>query len=505
MPELPDMARLSPAERRVIYADVLRDNDREAVRALCRGDLFFLLVVGCARPDADRQWIFDRCREVEQNPDGYLDLWARGHYKSTIVTLALTIQDILNDPDVTFGIFSHTRGIAKGFLGQIMRELETNEFLKWAFPDVLWANAKTQAPRWSLDDGIIVQRKGNPKEATIEAWGLVDSQPTSRHFSRLLYDDVVTVESVSTPEQIKKTTFSLELSFNLGSDGGKRRFVGTRYHFGDTYRTIIERKIALPRIHAATDDGTPTGAPVLLSPDEWAQKKIDMGAYVLSCQMLQNPVAGDNQTFKLDWLRTYTTTPNTSGLNLYVLVDPANSKKRDNDYTVMLVIGLGRDGNYYLLDGIRSRLNLVERAAALLTLVRRWKPLAVGYQQYGIEADIQHIQYVQEQSNYRFTIKPIHDPTPKPDRIRRLVPIFENGRFWLPVRLLFSDQDGEVVDLVARFRDDEYLAYPVAVHDDMLDDMAGILDPVFAASFPKEEAAPGSVRVTTDNEYNPLR
>jgi hypothetical protein len=63
-----------------------------------------------------------------------LDLWAREHYKSTVITFALTIQDILNDPEITVGIFSHTRPIAKAFLRQIKQEFETNEDLKAGFP-----------------------------------------------------------------------------------------------------------------------------------------------------------------------------------------------------------------------------------------------------------------------------------------------------------------------------------------------------------------------------------
>jgi phage terminase large subunit-like protein len=501
-----DIARLPLSARRSIYAEALRDRDREALRALCRGDLFFLLVVGCNRPDADREWIFERCREVEDNPDGFLDLWAREHFKSSIITFALTIQDILNDPEVTVGIFSHTRGIAKGFLGQIMRELESNEFLKWVFSDILWPDPKNQAPKWSQDDGIIVKRAGNPRESTVEAWGLVDGQPTGRHFTRLVYDDVVTVESVTTPEQIKKTTYCLELSFNLGTEGGKRRAVGTRYHFGDTYRTMLDRKVFMPRIHAATKDGTATGEPVLFSAATWEEKKKLMGPYVLSCQMLQNPVAGDNQIFKLDWLRYYDTRPPSRLLNIYILVDPANAKKKDSDFTVMLVVGLGRDNNYYLLDGVRSRLNLTERTAALFTLVRRWQPLFVAYQQYGIEADVQHVEYVMDQEHYRFTIRPVSDNKPKPDRIRRLVPLFTAGRMWLPVRLLFSDHQGEVVDLIVSFRDEEFLAYPVAIHDDILDDLAGLTSPSVDFAFPKEETAAARSRAsaTTDNHYNPV-
>src|SRR5688572_16437972 len=105
----------------------------EASRWLVRNDLFFLLVVVLGRRDANNPWAFARCREVQAAPNGFLDLWAREHYKSTIITFALTIQEILRNPETTIGIFSHTRPIAKAFLRQIMREFETNELLKGWF------------------------------------------------------------------------------------------------------------------------------------------------------------------------------------------------------------------------------------------------------------------------------------------------------------------------------------------------------------------------------------
>jgi hypothetical protein len=93
------------------------------------------------RADCDHPWLWERCREVQNAPNGYLDLWAREHYKSTIITYGKTIQDIIashgEDPlpewngiEPTFAIFSCTRPIAKGFLRQIMREFKSNELLR---------------------------------------------------------------------------------------------------------------------------------------------------------------------------------------------------------------------------------------------------------------------------------------------------------------------------------------------------------------------------------------
>src|SRR6266404_1528395 len=139
----------------------------EVERHLARTDLFYLLCVILNRPDVNRDWLFDRCREVEASPDGHLDLWFRDGYKSTILTFGKTIQDILNNPERTFGIFSFNRPIAKQFLRQIKRELETNERLRALFPDIVWVNPHREAPKWSEDDGVIVKRQGNPKESTI--------------------------------------------------------------------------------------------------------------------------------------------------------------------------------------------------------------------------------------------------------------------------------------------------------------------------------------------------
>lgn len=454
---------------------------------LGRSDLYFLLRYLLKATYADNDWCFARCREVQASPNGHLDLWAREHFKSTIITYALTIQDVLNDPEVTVGIFSHTRPIAKGFLRQIKREFEANEDLKRIYDDVLWQNPQKEAPKWSEDDGIIVKRKTNPKEATIEAWGLVDGQPTSKHFKRPVYDDTVTRESVTSPEMIKKTTEAWELSLNLHSEGGEARYIGTRYHFNDSYATMIARGSVKQRVKPATENGKVDGEPVLLARERLAEKRRDMGPYTFGCQMLQDPKADETQGFKLEWVTRYNAPippMAAAGMRKLLIVDPASEKKKTSDYTSAWVLGWNGDRKIYVLDGKRDRLNLTERTNLVFSLHQRWQPEQVGYEQYGMQSDIEHIQSEMERRVYYFPITKLDGAMPKNDRIRRLIPKFEQNIILLPSSLPQTNYEGRIEDLVQVFLDEEYQPFPVSAHDDMLDCLSRLADTNIFVDFP---------------------
>jgi len=463
---------------------------QQAKRWLARNDLFYLMVAVCGRKDVNRDWLFDRCREVEAAPNGFLDLWAREHFKSSIITFGMNLQDILashgedpepryNGQEVTIGIFSHTRPIAKAFLRQIKNECEQNQTLKDLFPDVVWAYPKSESPKWSEDEGLVFKRKGNPKEATIEAWGLVDAQPTSKHFQVLCYDDIVTKESV-TSEMIKKTTEAWELSTNLGTEGGVSRYAGTRYAAFDTYYTMMERGVP-SRVHACTSDGSEDWSKsVLMKPETLAEKRRKQGVYTFGAQMLLDPTADKTQGFRKEWLK-YWPCESFAGLNFYIVVDPASKKKKDSDWTAMWVVGVGGDGNWYICDVIHDRLNLTERAKALMGLHRKWRHFGpikeVGYERYGKDSDIEHIEYVQGEDNYRFDITEVGGGMHKHDRIRRLVPKFEDGRIFLPeCGIIRKNHEGLTIDIIHKFVHDQYTMFPVSQFDDLLDSLARMHD-----------------------------
>jgi len=372
-------------------------------------------------------------------------LYLAGHdlvptHNSTIITFAGIIQEILREPEITIGIFSHTKGVAEKFVSQIKLEFENNALLQSVFPDILWGADTSQSPRWSVQKGLVVRRKGNPKEGTLEAWGLVDGSPISVHFMLMVLDDVVVPSSVTTPDQIMKTTEAWSLAGNLGTAAGRTWIIGTRYHFADTYGTIMDRGAALPRIHPATHDGTKSGRPVLFSPFEWEKRKRTSLDSTLACQMLCSPLAGSQRMFNVQDLQVYEARPRT--LMGYLLCDPARSKKKNSANTAMVVIGIDTAGNKYLLDGVDHQMDLMERWRWFRDLWEKWVQapgvvgLIAGYEAFGAQADLDYFHEKQRQEGLFFEIIELAWPRDgedsKHDRIQRLVPDIRGHKFYLP-------------------------------------------------------------------------
>jgi len=746
------------AKYRMLLQQATRDGHRlEMVRALAYNDLFYFLVFVLHREDANNDFVYARCREVQARPEGYLDAWAREHYKSTIITFAHNIWKAWHNPERTIAIIGRTSKVALPFLRQIKTELENNSVLWKIAPEVFWEDPQRYAPKWSEKDGLIVRRKGNPKEPTFSAFGMIDSLPVGPHFTDLNYDDAFEAESCRNPDAIKLTYDRFRESLNLGTRGGNRRFLCTRWHYNDLAASCIKAGTFKPRIYPATVDGTETGTPYLLTREELAQKIRDYGPYIASClcdgtkilmsdwsyknvehikpgdtvvgidlavngkarlrktrvlatrarialanrysletgafvectpdhkwwtgrrdakrkysvlgdgghacmkglvrisfadkcpdfaatawlsgmidgegsvhengqisitqseehnpgvtrklretmlrlgldwreyyrpprighkgstiftllggrlmrhklllwyrpakapaivntmfqtrircdkdkklekvtsikplgsrrvwsiqtetgnyiangfaskncQLFMAPQQDSLIRFKEEWLR-YWRAKMYRKLNLYILCDPASSKKQDSDYTVFICIGLGADRNYYIVNWIRDRLSLVERSNVLFKWHQQYQPVGVGYEKYGKDSDIEHYEDRMERDNYRFDIQPLGGPLAKVERINRLIPIFHQHRIYLPASTPYIQYDETTVDLTRIFVEDEYKAHPFTAHDDMLDCLARVLDDEIGATFPQgNEIDPlGIGEPSQEKEYDPLR
>jgi len=201
--------------------------------------------------------------------------------------------------------------------------------------------------------------------------------------------------------------------------------------------------------------------------------------------------AAVERRFRLEDFRYYPHTPEeerkTGPGNIYIMVDPANEKNKGACYTFMWVVKAAADGNYYILDAVRDRLGLTERAKMLFFLHQKWAPvMGVGYEKYGMQADIEHIEYEQARMSYRFNITKLAGFTAKDSRIEGLAPIFQNGRIFFPRQIPYRDpSSGSFHNLVDVFRDEEFLPWPNSKYKDGLDCLARITDPDLNVRFPK--------------------
>tara|TARA_R110002094_G_scaffold157781_1_gene144029 strand:+ start:13799 stop:15184 length:1386 start_codon:yes stop_codon:yes gene_type:complete len=446
----------------------------------------------------EREWIFQKCREVQANPNGHIDIWAREHYKSTIITFGKTIQDILashgdeplpewNGREVTVGIFSFNRPAAKKFLRQIKLEFEDNQPLKDLFPDVLFQNPKKESSKWSEDDGLVVKRKSNPREATLEASGLVDGQPTGMHYVLRVYDDVVTLESARSAEMIKKTTQAWGLSLSLGSDGGYCRYVGTFYADGDTYNDIIERKAATPRIVPATEDGLSTGKPVLFT-QAYLDEKTFAGIYDFSCQYLCNPIPDDNAYFTENDFQWYDPKDiREKGFRKYGASDCALTEG-GGDYTELGIAGVDQEDDIYILDWWTGQVTMDVWIEEQLNLCKRHKPVKWGSEAGQIRRASEPFlnKRMRERREY-VTMDWMPTIADKPTMCRAFQARAKQGKVYLPKDTPWAQ------DLLAQL-----LRAPKGKYDDKFD-VVGLFGRMIDSMYGAVEPAKPTLRVVRDS------
>jgi predicted phage terminase large subunit-like protein len=254
--------------------------------------------------------------------------------------------------------------------------------------------------------------------------------------------------------------------------------------------------------------------PDRLTPEVLEEKRRDMLDYNYVGQYLQEPVPLGGGEFVDTWVNYY----DESGIkaremNVYILCDAAGGeelqkkKKKKSDYTSFIVVGLHNDNNYYLLDIVRDRLNPTERVDKLFELHRTWngltgKPPKVGYEKYGLMSDTHYIREKQKQTGYRFAMVELGGKMQKEERIRRMIPDLQNGRWWFPPSKLYTDYDGRTIDLVQEIIKSEMGTFPRARYDDMLDALTRIYDAEMQAVFPKIKTPAARRHQLSQQGYN---
>lgn len=202
------------------------------LREACRVSLKYLAkeVLGMSKWDDGLH--DDLAEYLEKSGKHKLILIPRGHLKSSIVTVAWTIQQLLRNSNTRILLRNAVWDQSRRFLGQIQGYLEDGQL------PLIFGRFKNQKTLWTKEECDIAQKKVKKASPSIMTAGL-ETSLTGLHFDIIVDDDLVNDKNTSTKEQIQKVIDVYNDSFNLLDRGGIHIVIGTRWSNKDLYGHIL--------------------------------------------------------------------------------------------------------------------------------------------------------------------------------------------------------------------------------------------------------------------------
>lgn len=180
----------------------------------------------------------------------------------------------------------------------------------------------------------------------------------------------------------------------------------------------------------------------------------------------------------------------------YMVCDPAIGTEAVHDRTSIMVLCTTPAKKILLADWTLDRLDPEQRTAALIKMVKRWHPRKLLYEEYGLLSDSFHLKKAFKDAGISLYPIPVGRKGPrhllaKQDRIRELIIDHKDGTIIYPHHLVKKLANGETMDLMEYYRNEEYDIYcgdGSVVHDEGLDTLARIHDAEMALRYPEAES-----------------
>jgi len=388
----------------------------------------------------------------------------RGTFKSTIATVAFPLFALMNNPELSIMIDNEAYKNSKRFLAEAKGHIKGNKFLQEiavneAGEYLLEPNDNIPGG-WTEDSVILKHRKRPRKEPSIFCSG-VDTVATGMHPHIIIMDDLVSERNVTTDDQIEKTKQHYRFAYSLLEPGGILIVIGTRYHMFDLYSEIIEDDSFEKLIRPAILPNGKLFFPSRLGYNKLEELKRAQGIYIFNSQYMLNPLSSENAIFKEEWFKWYTPDELPKRLYYFITVDLAISQKETADYTVVNVAAVDPDNQIWEIEYRRGRFTPQETADHIFELYDKYKPLKVGVESVAWQKAM--IYFLRDEMRKRGKFIPLAELKADKDKQRRalgLQPWFENGAFFMPEHLRYSDMHRELLE------------FPLGKHDDTVDALA---------------------------------
>jgi len=400
--------------------------------------------------------------------DNQLVLLPRDHQKSAMIAYRVA-HHITKHPDATVLYVSATANLAEKQL-KAVKDILVSDIYRFYWPEMV-NDMEGKRERWAADEISVDHPKRKAegvRDATIKAAGIT-ANVTGLHCSVAVLDDVVVPDNAYSQigrDQVR--AFYSQLS-SIESTGAREWAVGTRYHPGDLYKDMMEMSETYydevtdeeieNEVYETFERVVETNGEFLwpkqrrtdgktfgFDQRELARKKakyLDITQFY--AQYYNNPNAVETQLIDRSRFNYYEKDKieNFSGawyfgdklLHVYAAMDFAYTVSNHSDYTVIAVVGVDEDNNYYVLDIDRFKTNKIsvmyDRAEAVF---RKWRFKKMRCEVVAAQRLIvsQFRDYMRSQ-NIVFTIDEYNPPRTmnKAERIASILePRYTNNQIW---------------------------------------------------------------------------
>lgn len=403
-----------------------------------------------------------------------LVVMARGHLKTTMGAERYPLWMAVNNPSIRCLIISNSEDNAQKTVRAIRGIVESDKF-NWLFPelvplrnDIKWSNksATIRRPKTATDK----------PEGTFEAAG-IGTTVVRRHYDLIIEDDTVSVkkdqmtgdEMMPTREDIEKALglHQLTIPLLIHPRYGRRVFIGTRWAEFDVIDHIMKNECNSENERFYDVVNLPTRDPATHKPlyhrfDRGTIRAIEtsMSKYMFHMLYLNTPLSAKQQYFRSNNMKWYEEHEVPKDGFVKVTIDPADAPTGDNrqHYTGMtaclhstkgLYVRGYEFGRFTDAELIRKAMDLADRLDAIEIGVEvdRYKHLLPGFK---VEMEKRGQYYVLRELKTR--------GRSKPERIRRLNPLHENG-------VIFMKRNMDILE-------SQMLQYPNGKFNDLVDSLA---------------------------------
>lgn len=442
--------------------------------------------------------------EATESPEFHKELWEyccndhpnvalsapRGHAKSTAITFAYTLANILFRARDFALIVSATEAQSIFFLGDLKKELLDNDDIRSLFGKIEFLKETETDVIGKFEDGQLfrILAKGAEQKLRGLKWD-------SKRPNLIVIDDLEEDEAVVNKERREKMkSWFYGALIPCRSSSGIIRYVGTILHMDSLLENLMPKEYYKDTKVTALKVWSERKSQAWLavkykahSPDlseilwkerypksYWLQKQEEYKSQgimdVYSREFLNYPIDEGNSFFKKsDFIPIATDTmhkledePNR--FNWYIAGDLAITTNQTSDYTVFVVAAVDAAGMLYIYDVIRERMDSLELIDTIFALTTRYNPEIFTLEAGAIEKSIGPI--LNQEMQRRNTYINLNPMVPTKDKVARAKSI--NARMRAGSVRFNKDADWYSV------YEQEHLRFPRDKHDDMVDSTAWI-------------------------------